>query len=170
MNDISLLSQRLATPTLHFVLLSIVTFGVWPLLWLYKKQEIISETTGYPLYGNLFIIWLAVCFGVGRQMAAMASPDLAGYDPTSDALLGLSAVLSLACAVMYIVWAFKARTALRHYALNTFRFDLKMNAFYTVVLNVFYINYCINDMPQALAKHRIIHQQIQTTSDTPSQP
>jgi len=170
MNDISLLSQRLATPTLNFVLLSIVTFGVWPLLWLYKKQEIISETTGYPLYGNLFIIWLAVCFGVGRQMAAMASPDLAGYDPTSDALLGLSAVLSLACAVMYIVWAFKARTALRHYALNTFRFDLKMNAFYTVVFNVFYINYCINDMPQALAKHRIIHQQIQTTSATPSQP
>ncbi|HBY9715002.1 TPA: DUF4234 domain-containing protein [Klebsiella aerogenes] len=170
MNDISLLSQRLATPTLHFVLLSIVTFGVWPLLWLYKKQEIISETTGHPLYGNLFIIWLAVCFGVGRQMAAMASPDLAGYDPTSDALLGLSAVLSLACAVMYIVWAFKARTALRHYALTTFHFDLKMNAFYTVVFNVFYITRCINDMPQALAKHRIIHQQVQTTSDTPSQP
>lgn len=170
MNDISLLSQRLATPTLNFVLLSIVTFGVWPLLWLYKKQEIISETTGYPLYGNLFIIWLTVCFGVGRQMAAMASPDLAGYDPTSDTLLGLSAVLSLACAVMYVVWAFKARTALRHYALNTFRFDLKMNAFYTVLFNVFYITYCINDMPQALAKHRIIHQHIQTTSDTPPQP
>lgn len=172
MTDITIntLSQRLATPTLHFVLLSIVTFGVWPLLWLYKKQEIISETTGYPLYGNLFIIWLAVCFGVGRQMAAMASPGLAGYDPTSDALLGLSAVLSLACAVMYIVWAFKARTALRHYALTTFRFDLKMNAFYTVLFNVFYITWCINDMPQALAKHRIIHQQIQTTSNTPSQP
>ena len=169
MTDISTLSQRLATPTLHFVLLSIVTFGVWPLLWLYKKQEIISETTGYPLYGNLFIIWLAVCFGVGRQMAAMASPDLAGYDPTSDTLLGLSAVLSFACAVMYIVWAFKARTALRHYALTTFHFDLKMNAFYTVVFNVFYITWCINDMPQALAKHRIIHQHLQTTSDTPSQ-
>lgn len=170
MNDISTLSQRLATPTLHFVLLSIVTFGVWPLLWLYKKQGIISETTGMPVYSNLFIIWLAVCFGVGRQLAAMASPDLAGYDPTSDTLLGLSAVLSLACAVMYIVWAFKARAALRHYALNTFHFDLKMNAFYTVIFNVFYITYCINAMPQALARHRIIHQQVQASSDTPLQP
>ncbi|WP_426817616.1 DUF4234 domain-containing protein [Winslowiella sp. 2C04] len=170
MNDISTLSQRLATPTLHFVLLSIATFGVWPLLWLYKKQDIIRETTGMPGYGNLFIIWLAVCFGVGRQLAAMASPDLAGYDPTSDTLLGLSAVLSLACAVMYIVWAFKARAALRHYALNTFHFDLKMNAFYTVIFNVFYITYCINAMPQALAKHRIIHQQVQASSDTPLQP
>ncbi|MDU3304253.1 MAG: hypothetical protein E7E83_22950, partial [Enterobacter ludwigii] len=68
-----------------------------------------------------------------------------------------SDLLSLACGVMYIVWAFKARAALRHYALNTFRFDLKMNAGYTVLFNVFYITYCINDMPQALAKHRIIH-------------
>jgi len=169
MNDISTLSQRLATPTLHFALLSVVTFGIWPLLWLYKKQDIISETTGMPGYGNPFIIWLAVCFGIGRQLAAMASPDLVGYDPTSDALLGLSTLLSLACAVMYIVWAFKARAALRHYALNTFHFDLKMNAFYTALLNVFYITYCINDMPQALAKHRIIHQQTQTTN-TPPQP
>ncbi|WP_329911824.1 DUF4234 domain-containing protein [Serratia quinivorans] len=170
MTDISTLSQRLATPTLHFVLLTIATFGVWPLLWLYKKQDIISETTAMPGYGNLFIIWLAVCFGVGRQLAAMASPDLAGYDPTSDTLLGLSAVLSLACAVMYIVWAFKARTALRHYALNTFRFDLKMNAFYTVLFNVFYITYCINDMPQALAKHRIIHGTAATSNESAPAP
>ncbi|STR23082.1 DUF4234 domain-containing protein [Klebsiella oxytoca] len=166
MTEISTLSQRLNTPTLHFVLLSLVTFGVWPLLWLYKKQDIISDTTGMPVYGNVFIIWLAVCFGIGRQMAATASPDMMGYDPVSDTLLALSGLLSLACAVMYIVWAFKARAALRHYALNTFHFDLKMNAFYTVVFNIFYITYCINDMPQALAKHRIIHQSLQASSDT----
>ena len=46
MTDITIntLSQRLNTRTLHFVLLSMVTCGVWPLLWLYKKQDIISET------------------------------------------------------------------------------------------------------------------------------
>ncbi|MEA5206335.1 DUF4234 domain-containing protein [Enterobacter mori] len=157
MTDITTLSQRLNTRTLHFVLLTLVTCGVWPLLWLYKKQDIISDTTGYPVSGHLFIIWLAVCFGTGRQLASMVSSDVYGYDPTSDTLLALSGILSLACAVMYVVWAFKARAALRHYALNTFRFDLKMNAFYTVIFNVFYITYCINDMQQALAKHQIIH-------------
>lgn len=85
----------------------------------------------------------------------MVSSDVYGYDPTSDTLLALSGILSLACAVMYVVWAFKARDALRQYALNTFRFDLKMNAFYTVIFNVFYITYCINDMQQALTKHQI---------------
>ena len=92
MTDITIntLSQRLNTRTLHFVLLSMVTCGVWPLLWLYKKQDIISETTGYPLYGNLFIIWLTVCFGLSRQLGAMAAPDPYGYDSTGDILLAIS--------------------------------------------------------------------------------
>ncbi|ULH13670.1 DUF4234 domain-containing protein [Serratia marcescens] len=174
MNDISTLSQRLATPTLNFVLLTVATCGIWPLLWLYRKQQIISDTTGYPVSGDIFVIWLAVCFGLGRQFGVMASPDLAGYDTGSDTLLALSGILSLACGVMYIVWAFKARAALRHYALNTFRFDLKMNAFYTVAFNVFYITYCINDMQQALAKHQIIHgaaaPQAPVTTTTTAQP
>ena len=157
MTKISSLSQRLTSPTLHFVLLSMLTCGVWPLLWLYKKQDIISDATGYPLCGNLFIIWLAVCFGVTRRLASMVSSDVYDYDPTSDTLLALSGVLSLACGVMYIVWAFRDRTALRHYALNTFRFDLKMNTASTIFFNIFYINYCINVMPEALAKHQIIH-------------
>ncbi|EIX7809406.1 DUF4234 domain-containing protein [Salmonella enterica] len=169
MTDISTLSQRLNTRTLHFVLLTLVTCGVWPLLWLYKKQDIISDTTGYPVSGHLFIIWLAVCFGISRQLASMVSSDVYGYDPTSDTLLALSGILSLACAVMYVVWAFKARVALRHYALNTFRFDLKMNAFYTVIFTVFYITYCINDMQQALAKHRIIYGAT-TTPAAPQAP
>ncbi|TBL69061.1 hypothetical protein [Hafnia alvei] len=159
MTDINTLSQRLNTRTLHFVLLRMVSCGVWPLLWLYKKQDIISETMGYPLYGNLFIIWLTVCFGLSRQLGVMATPDPYSNDSLGDILLALSGLLSVASSVMYVVWAFKARTALRHYALNTFRFDLKMNAFYTVLFNVFYITYCINDMQQALAKHQIIHGQ-----------
>lgn len=157
MVDINTLSQRLNTRTLHLILLSMATCGVWPLLWLYKKQDIISDTTGYPLYGKMFIIWLTVCFGLSRQLGAMATPDPYGYASTGDILLALSGLLSMASGIMYVVWAFKARTALRHYALNTFRFDLKMNAFYTVLFNVFYITYCINDMHQALAKHMIIH-------------
>jgi hypothetical protein len=33
------------------------------------KQQIISDTTGYPVCGNLFIIWLAVCFGLDDSSA-----------------------------------------------------------------------------------------------------
>ncbi|WP_449567222.1 hypothetical protein [Lelliottia nimipressuralis] len=95
MTDINTLSQRLNTRTLHFVLLSMATCGVWPLLWLYKKQDIISDTTSSPLYGNLFIIWLTVCFGLSRQLGAMAAPDPYGYDSTGDILLAISGLLSV---------------------------------------------------------------------------
>ena len=58
--------------------------------------------------------------------------------------------------MMYIIWAFKARTALQSYVLNTFKFELKMNIFYLIIFNVFYITWCINAMPEAFAKHKII--------------
>lgn len=159
MSSINELSLRINTRTLNFVLLSVVTCGIYPLLWLYRKQNIISETTGVPFASDLYVLWMAVCFGLSRQFATMGTtdPEMYGYDSVADMFAMLSGVLSIACAVMYVIWAFKARTALRQYALNTFRFDLKMNAFYTVIFNVYYVNYCINDMQQALAKHQIIH-------------
>ncbi len=157
MNDISALSKKINTSTLHFALLSLVTGGVWPLMWLYKKQDIISETTGYPFSSKTFIIALAVCFGLSHQISSVISPDVYDDASFSNILLSIGGLLSVASGVMMIVWSFRARTALRHYALNTFQFDLKMNAFYTVLFNVFYITYCINDMQQAQAKHQIIH-------------
>lgn len=38
MVDINTLSQRLNTRTLHLILLSMASCGVWPLLWLYKNK------------------------------------------------------------------------------------------------------------------------------------
>jgi hypothetical protein len=67
MNDISALSKKLNTSTLHFALLSLVTGGVWPLMWLYKKRGIISDTKGYPFSSKAFIIALTVCFGLSYQ-------------------------------------------------------------------------------------------------------
>lgn len=99
-------------------------------------------------------------------MNEMAAPDPYGYDSTGDILLAIRGLLSVASGVMYVVWAFKARTALRYYALNAFRFDLKMNTFYTVLFNVFYITYCINDMQQTLAKHQIIHGTATTSNES----
>ena len=59
--------------------------------------------------------------------------------------------------VMFLVWAFKAKKSLQAYALNEFKFELKMNPFYTFIFNIYYIVYCINDMGAELQKHNIIH-------------
>lgn len=71
----------------------------------------------------------------------------------------LSGILIVAANALYIVWAFKAKNALSEYALSEHKIDLRMNAFYTFFLNVFYINYCINDLPEEQRKQQILRGQ-----------
>lgn len=39
--------------------------------------------------------------------------------------------------MMAIVWAFKAKTALQVYSLNEYKFELKMNPFYTFIFSIY---------------------------------
>ncbi|WP_404810780.1 hypothetical protein [Yersinia enterocolitica] len=58
MTDIITLSQRLNTRTLHFVLLSMATCGVWPLLWLYKKAGYHQRNYGLSVLRQ-FVCYMA---------------------------------------------------------------------------------------------------------------
>ncbi|MDM2796253.1 hypothetical protein OGY16_02825, partial [Citrobacter sp. Cpo131] len=77
---------------------------------------------------------------------------------TETILDHIATLLSVASAVMLIVWAFKAKLALQAYALNEFKFELKMNPFYTFIFSIYYIVYCINDMESELQKHNVIYR------------
>lgn len=172
---ITSLKNRLNTSTWHLVLLSLVTNGIYSLMWLYKHQDTIMQETGQRFSSRTLIIWMAICAGVSVLLRLTFPVQTDGYDygysdnNAADVMQGVAMLISLAWCVLTIVWAFKARAALRQYALTTFRFDLRMNAFYTVIFNVFYIMYCINDLPQALAKHQIIYGNTQSGQE-PQQP
>lgn len=171
MPSITTLKEKLATPTLHLALLTVATGGVWPLLWLYKHQDTLMQETGQRFSSSVLIIWMAVCFGLGAFLRPYAMPqiDEMNYIHTPVVMIALTFLLSIACGVLYIVWAFKARTALQHYALTQFQFELKMNVFYTLAFSLFYVVYCINAMPDALTKHNIIHGQRAPQNDSVSQ-
>lgn len=163
MSSITTLQDKLATPTLHFALLSVATGGIYPLLWLWKHQDAIMEETGREFSSPVLVIWTAVCFGLAAFLRPYSMPriDDMNYIHTPVVMIALTFILSIACGVLYIVWAFKARAALQHYALTQFRFELKMNIFYTLAFSVYYINYCINALPEALAKHQLLRGQTQ---------
>ena len=169
MQDISTLKNALKTNTLSFVLLSLVSGGIYTLMWLYKNQGIMTKTINNTFSQGTFIIWIAVCFGLSNQLSNIVSISVdeygSGYRDSPDSVAILVLLLSLAANVLLIVWAFKAKIALQHYVLTTFKFELKMNVFYTVIFNVFYITYCINVMPEALQKHKIIHGDIQSPKE-----
>ncbi|KJG05884.1 hypothetical protein UA38_22280 [Photobacterium kishitanii] len=146
MSNISTLKNNINTKTLNLFLLSIATMGIYPLLWLYRSNLTISDITKSKITGDTYIIWIAVCVGLGGFFSRH----------NQSLFLVLGAILSISSTVLYIVWAFKAKKALQKYALNEFRFELKMNIFYTFFFNVYYINYCVNDLPEALNKQQIL--------------
>ncbi|BCA38782.1 DUF4234 domain-containing protein [Kluyvera ascorbata] len=168
--DIASLKNKLASPTWHLVLLSIASYGIYPLMWLYRNQDTIMQETGHRFSSRVLIIWMAVCAGLSlalKLLFPMPADDYYGYGPddTTMTFYGIATLISIAWIVLMIVWAFKARAALQHYALTQFRFELKMNPVWTVLFHVFYINYCINSMPEALAKHLIIYGKTQQPVD-----
>ena len=67
----------------------------------------------------------------------------------------LSLAISLSLLALYEVWAFKARKALQQVALVEHQQVYKMNVIYTFLFTLYYINYCINDLPKQLEKQKL---------------
>lgn len=149
-SDISTLKVATNTKTANLVLLSIATAGIYPIIWISENHKKIDAITKSKTADSVYIIWMAVTLGLGGALSY-----------TGDDLIDLiGAILSLAAGVLYIIWAFRARTALQSYALNEYKMDLPMNKFYTFIFNLYYINYVINDLPNVYQKSRIISGQI----------
>ncbi|MDE1266197.1 DUF4234 domain-containing protein [Vibrio aestuarianus] len=153
MSTITELKDSIDTKTLNLFLLTIATGGIYPILWMYKNCSVLESVTKKKISDNVFIIWVAVCVGLGSTLAGTG-------DETLDVIAGLFTIGSW---VLYIVWAFKAKAALQEYALNEHKIDLRMNAFYTVIFTVYYINYCINDLPEAKRKQDVLSGQTLNT-------
>lgn len=146
MSSITELKDQINTKTINLVLLAIVTAGIYPILWLYENYKIIDKETKMRTADNTYIIWIAVCAGLSGLFSGTGEEIM-------DVIIG---ILTIASMVLYIVWAFRAKKALQEYALNDHKIDLRMNGFYTFLFTIYYINYCINDLPEAQRKHQVL--------------
>lgn len=149
MSKVTDLKDAINTKTLNFVLLTIATAGIYPIIWMFVNTQKLEKITAKKIADNNFLIWLAVCVGLGGAFSNLGEEIL-------DVIAGL---LTIASWVLYIVWSFKAKSALQEYALTTHKVDLRMNGFYTFMLTVYYINYCVNDLPEAQRKQQILNGQ-----------
>jgi hypothetical protein len=149
MSDINELKDQINTKTMNLLLLAIATAGIYLIIWLFNNYKVIDKTTASTTATDTFIIWIAVCVGLGGAFAG-----------TGEEIMDvLSGILTIASSVLYIVWAFRARKSLQEYALNTHKIDLKMNGFYTFIFNIYYINYCINDLSEVQRKYNVLNGQ-----------
>ncbi|WMT14892.1 hypothetical protein [Serratia fonticola] len=156
--NVNMLKDSINTKVLNFFLLTIATGGIYPMMWLYLNQKKLTEEMKSNFVANDYPLWLAVVTGFGWLIVDISY----AISNTETALDHIATLLSIASAIMLIVWSFKAKTALQAYALNEFKFELKMNPLYTFIFNVYYIVYCINNMESELQKHKIIFNQQNT--------
>ena len=65
------LKDKINTKTLNLVLLTIVTGGIYPILWIYRHCANIEQITKSKISGETFLIWLAVLFGLSGTLKEM---------------------------------------------------------------------------------------------------
>lgn len=144
--NVAELKESINMTTLTFVMLSMVTIGLYPILWLTRHFDTINRVTKKKTIDMNYITWIAVCDGISLALSNSADSGIAT----------ISTCAYIASVVLLIVWSFKVKAALQNYALETFKIDLKMNPFYIIAFHAWYINYCINDLPEVLRKHQVL--------------
>ncbi|PID29560.1 MAG: hypothetical protein CR982_02525 [Candidatus Cloacimonadota bacterium] len=167
MKSISDLRDRIDSKTWILVLLTILTTSFYPFAWMYKhNQEIFKITRGEKVNNNLviaIIFLFAINFFIPFYLILLISPPI---------VLNLFITSKVVLAILVYIWVFKVRDAIQEYALKEYKLDYRMNIYYTFLFSIFYINYCINDLPIEFERKNILlsvkedDQQEKTTPKT----
>ncbi|MCD9005419.1 hypothetical protein LDO31_04045 [Luteimonas sp. XNQY3] len=155
------LKDETDTRTLNLALLTFPTAGAYPLMWLWRNWRPFDRITGHRTASDLWVIWIAICLGMSATLWGDGSAQIQVF---------LGGALVLAGNVLYIIWAFRAKAALQDYAAREHGLDLRLNAFYAFLFNVYYINYCINDLPNALQRQEMLSKYRGQPPVAPSAP
>jgi hypothetical protein len=139
MSDISSLKDRNNLTTLNLFLLVIVTAGLYLIVWMYRTNSAVEDVTKIKIVSSSYFVSYLALMGIGGLLVDLGTQDIV--------LLG--SLLLLTSSILGVVWCFRARDALREYAQNEHQFELLMNWVCTLLFSFYYVNYCINDLPEA---------------------
>ena len=130
------ISKKNGLGTWKLLGLAIITGGMFFIYWMKKMTELVEAFSGKRVWeDNIFIIYLFVWTWLSLF------PD--SYDPDGVTVL----LLFVFWLCMWIQWSFSMRREITLYAITKLGMsEYKMNAFYTFIFNVYYINYCLNDL------------------------
>lgn len=153
MSDIDNVGKKLNTTTLQLVLLTLVTAGIYPVIWLYKASKLIESETQQVIIHPYYYIGVSLLLGWSLLLgdAQLVMTMGAGF-------YGFSVILSKLYFISLIIWAFKAKSVLQIYYLKAYGLDIKPNAFYTLIFSTYYINFLINAMPEIKERSDLVQQ------------
>jgi Domain of unknown function (DUF4234) len=147
-SKISGLKSQVGEGTLKMVLLGIVTFGIYKVIWLLERYKIFNEMSGREAIGKSFILVMPVMMGLGHLLMLIAI-GAGTYNGSS------SSIFDFVWMIMIIVASFRISKIMEFFYLQKFGLDLKFNPVYLVLFDVYYINYCINELEEIEQKENI---------------
>lgn len=65
MENINTLKAKIDTKVMNFVLLSVVTGGIYPMVWLFLNQSKLTEEMKSEFVAKDYPLWLAIVTGFG---------------------------------------------------------------------------------------------------------
>ncbi|ABK06951.1 MULTISPECIES: hypothetical protein [Burkholderia cepacia complex] len=138
-----------------FVIVGIFGLGIWPVMYLSMREKRINEALGAELIPH----WVSV-----TQVALLGTTlflKFFGGWIDSDDIVGLSVLTSLAMGVMWIVFAFRAKATLERVVVHQWQITgYRLNPVWTFFFSLFYIVYCLNDLPEAVRRASPIQQPV----------
>lgn len=136
------LKDSIDTSTPALLLCSLFSAGIFMLVYLAKCQPVIEEKTQVKTANKSFVELLTVALGLSLLFSG------AGIEQVEKC----ASMLLLACGLLIAWWSLLARKALIEYALKEHQIELRLNIVWTILFNIFYINFCINDLPEQKKK------------------
>ncbi|MCD6533282.1 MAG: DUF4234 domain-containing protein [Deltaproteobacteria bacterium] len=144
--EISDLKTEIGQKTINMVLLGLATLGIYYIIWLIERYKVFNKLAGKEVISRNFIIWIAAMMGISSIFS------YAG-DPSVEAI---GSLLDLVWMIMCIIVSFKYSKIMDEYYAKEFKLDLKFNKFYLIIFNIFYINYCVNELEEIEVKQKTL--------------
>jgi hypothetical protein len=132
-----------------FVIIGILCLGIWPVMYIWTRAKKINEALGAEVIPH----WVAVTQVV--LLCCTLFFKIFGGWIDSDDIVGLSGLTSIAMGVMWVVFAFKAKAVLEDVVVNQWKItSYKLNSAWTFFFSLFYIVYCLNDLPNYIQRYQ----------------
>ncbi|OCG00812.1 DUF4234 domain-containing protein [Gilliamella sp. wkB112] len=124
--------------TFKFIIWSLITIGIYQLVWVYRVNKSIKKLLGVEVKSNAYIETIIILYFAPFFIALIGVITAIFY------LKNLNNIIDYIGLFMWIEWANFARYVLTYYCLGEYNIKLKTKSFYVIIFNVFYINYLIN--------------------------
>lgn len=136
-------------PTFVTLLLTMVTFGIYPFIWIcrrYKKlNNLIPQkqlSTGLVVATGISLL-LAVIWCIIVAISAFC------FNNTN---LSSSSIFNTVAGILMIVISFKMLGQLKAYAKVKYQKDIKYNWLWAILFSIFYVNFSIQSFDKKLSK------------------